>query len=315
MIGLHWPSLPWGDETDARPVQPVLGPNDAEADAWAQRLAATPAARAALGSILAATTRNIATASLPPDLEAAYMTLANEAGLAASTRDNAPGHDHPPFDPNAILRDAKTLGLLPDGEASGSLLLGGPAWSPEAVREALLMPLRQLSFWKMKDRARQFGERGARDLLTTIRAVKGRSIHLMGHSFGCIVVSAAVAGAPDDPSARIPVGSLFLVQGAMSLWSYADEIPSRSSSGYFRRIVVEKLVRGPIITTRSTRDTAVGKIYPLGARAARQYVLGQEQPLLRRSWCLRLAGSERHRPADGVGRPCLLFQERHPVQS
>jgi hypothetical protein len=278
VIGLHWPSLPWGDETNAPQVQPVLGPNDTEADAWARRLGVTtPAGRAALGSILTATTRNIATASLPTDLRAAYMTLATEVGLGVGTGDSAPGHDHPPFDPNAILKDARTLGLLPDGEVSGSLLLGGPAWSPKAVRDALLMPLRQLSFWKMKDRARQFGERGARELLTTIRAANSQvDIHLMGHSFGCIVVSAAVAGAPDDASPRIPVGSLFLVQGAMSLWSYADEIPSRSGSGYFRRIVAEKLVRGPIITTRSTRDTAVGKIYPLGAWAARQYVLGHD---------------------------------------
>ena len=47
----------------------------------------------------------------------------------------------------------------------------------------------------------------------------------MGHSFGCIVVSATVAGPAGEPDLPRPVDSLFLVQGALSLWSYASDIP------------------------------------------------------------------------------------------
>ena len=50
--------------------------------------------------------------------------------------------------------------------------------------------------------------------------------HLMGHSFGCIMMTAATAGPVSggqmtDPLPR-PIDSLFLVQGAMSLWSFAE---------------------------------------------------------------------------------------------
>src|SRR5207248_3302769 len=61
----------------------------------------------------------------------------------------------------------------------------------------ILSLLLQLSFWKMKDRARQFGETGGFDLLTTLQrtaAERDVRFHLMGHSLGCIVVSATVAG-------------------------------------------------------------------------------------------------------------------------
>src|SRR3712207_7349294 len=48
-----------------------------------------------------------------------------------------------------------------DGEDG---LLGDGLWGK--LREAVLTPLRQLTFWSMKDRARKFGEGGGRRLLT-----------------------------------------------------------------------------------------------------------------------------------------------------
>jgi hypothetical protein len=93
----------------------------------------------------------------------------------------------------------------------------------------------------------------------------------MGHSFGCIVMSAAVAGPPDGPGLPRPVQSLVLVQGALSLWSYCEDIPFRQGrAGYFRPLVVRQRVAGPILTTRSRFDLAVGRWYPLGAGVARE---------------------------------------------
>ncbi|HEY4958960.1 MAG TPA: CHAT domain-containing protein, partial [Caldimonas sp.] len=103
--------------------------------------------------------------------------------------------------------------------------------------------------------------------------------HLMGHSFGCIVVSATVAGKEAGPALPRPVDSLFLVQGALSLWSYASDIPyAVGTPGYFYRTIKNALVRGPIITTRSTHDTAVGRFYPIGAQIRQQLVLGNDFP-------------------------------------
>lgn len=84
----------------------------------------------------------------------------------------------------------------------------------------------------------------------------------MGHSFGCIVMSAALAGPPAGAIAE-PVHSTFLVQGAISFWSYCSDIPhAKGSPGYFRGIIDAKRVSGAIVTTQSEHDTAVCTMYP-----------------------------------------------------
>ena len=107
-----------------------------------------------------------------------------------------------------------------------------------------------------------------RDLQQAAGTERGVRFHLMGHSFGCIVTSAMLTGVPSD--AR-PVDSLSLVQGAFSLWSYCKEIcfpPYRP--GYFRRVIADGLVRGPIITTMSVHDDALGTWYNPGVLLADQ---------------------------------------------
>ena len=138
-----------------------------------------------------------------------------------------------------------------------------------------MSPLRQASFWKMKDRARVFGETGGHELVRRLQqTAPAAHFHLMGHSFGCIVMSATVAGAPGSAPLRRAVDSLFLVQGALSLWAYASENPyAPGTAGYFHHVVRERLVRGPIVTTRSIKDTAVGHYYPRGAKLKRQLLL------------------------------------------
>ncbi|MEO8312261.1 MAG: CHAT domain-containing protein, partial [Caldimonas sp.] len=150
----------------------------------------------------------------------------------------------------------------------------------DTIGGMFLSPMRQLSFWKMKDRAREFGESGAHTLLARLQTAAPRAhFHLMGHSFGCIVASATVAGPVGGPDLPRPVDSLFLVQGALSLWSYASDIPyAAGTAGYFHRILKNGLVRGPIVTTRSSHDTAVGRFYPLGAQIRKQLILGNDLP-------------------------------------
>jgi hypothetical protein len=61
------------------------------------------------------------------------------------------------------------------------------------------------------------------------------------------------------------------VQGALSLWSYCSDIPhAQGKPGYFHQIIETGKVSGPIVTTQSRLDTAVGSIYPLAAGIARQ---------------------------------------------
>jgi hypothetical protein len=262
VVGLHWPSQPWGEEEFGGQAVAFAAaapfPIEARVEEYAKRIADTPEARGALRTIFAAALRDPSPGQLPPEVRAAYTLLNREAGLGSEGEGASPGDDREPFDPEERYQAARQEAALSFGVSD---FLGG-----------LLSPLRQLSFWKMKDRARRFGESGGHALLRALLGARdGLRIHLMGHSFGCIVVSASVAGPAGGEGLPRPVQSLVLVQGALSLWSYCSEIPyRRGRAGYFRPVVAGNRVAGPIVTTRSSFDTAVGRWYPMGAGAARQ---------------------------------------------
>ncbi|WP_322028517.1 CHAT domain-containing protein [Paraburkholderia sp. J76] len=276
IVCLHWPSLPWGNErlpvssATRRALSPDTGGVTAAIDEIAAATANTAAAKRAIQTILEEA--NAAKSSqLTSRMLDAYATLFNEAGLRAEGAIGRPGFDQDRFDPQAIVDHARASAA--QGNTTEARVLG----IANDLKDALLSPMRQLSFWTMKDRARAFGETGAHRLLDAVQlAAPDVRVHLMGHSFGCIAVSAMIAGPRDgsEPLYR-PVDSLFLVQGALSLWSYANDVPfSPGSKGYFHRILAERRVRGPIVTTRSSHDNAVGDFYPIGARVKRQRLLG-----------------------------------------
>lgn len=263
LIGLHWPSLPFGAEdytsSDVAFDVPDQDPIEQLVNYAAATIADTPRARQALQVIIASAAEEIQPKTLPDKVVKAYRVLNEETGLSSSGVSGVPGDDREEFDPERAYQNA----LQDDAISFGLPGLGG-----------LLAPLQQLSFWKMKKRACQFGERGAAKLLHDLQEKPGYErdvhFHLMGHSLGSIVVSAAIATpALDDPPA--PIHSLFLVQGALSLWSYCSDIPfAPGTPGYFHAIVRDRKVTGPIVTTQSEHDGAVERVYPLAAGIKRQ---------------------------------------------
>jgi hypothetical protein len=271
LVGLHWPSLPFGDEelgggpdvSFATPgtAAPTLPDAPALVDAYADRIADTPAAREALETIFASAAVDTAPFELPPEVAEAYRILDRETGLGAGGPANAPGSDREPFDPDVAYE-----GILDESEVSFGV--GRPLLGP------VVGLLRNLSFFKMKDRARTIGETSFHTLLGDLQRVASESghdvrIHLMGHSFGCVVVSATLAGPPGSPTAE-PVHSAFLAQGAVSFWSYCSDIPyAKGSPGYFRRVIDGKRVSGALVTTQSEHDTAVCRLYPAASFAGR----------------------------------------------
>jgi hypothetical protein len=291
IIGLHWPSLPFGDED--MPVNVgVLGSDDGndievEIDCFAASIANTKTAREAIRVILEAARQDDGEReTLPSHVRTAYDQLAYEASLPDGSNNpgGAPGEDQGVWDADTIYAQARSNASA-DVQTSTSVgdapgLLGG-GWL-DKLKGLVVAPLQQMSFWKMKDRARIIGEGGVHELLVSLQqaAAPMTHFHLMGHSFGCIVMSATVAGASTGSPLIRPVETLFLVQGALSLWSYAPDIPvARGKAGYFNRILMESLVRGPIVTTQSQFDSAVGNLYPVGAWLKSQMVLdGDEYP-------------------------------------
>ena len=302
-IGVHWPSLPFGDEA-VPDGSGVLGDDEdkaleAQVAQFAASIVDTPTARAAIRIILSAAAQDDGEReTLPDHVRDAYEELAREADLprGGSNPGGAPGEEQGEWDADAIYAEARasaTSNAASDSqlETDATMKTDGPGGAPTAgvlgggffgtLKGLLVAPLQQASFWKMKDRARTIGEGGAHALLIRLQQAAPRTtrFHLMGHSFGCIVMSATVAGTADGPPLVRPVDSLFLVQGALSLWSYSPDIPvAPGSVGYFNRTLAQGFVNGPIVTTQSRFDRAVGMLYPTAVRVKSQFVLGDELP-------------------------------------
>ncbi len=265
LIGLHWPSLPFGEEAlgSGSPVSfattgaPAVDPIEQMVEFYSNSIADTDAAKTALRTIITSAAEKSAPSELPNDVINAYKNLEQEADLSQDGMAGAPGADREPFNPERQYLLSKNTPVD----------FAGPNWSQ------LLAPLRTLSFWKMKDRAKAFGESGGFNLLTKLQQATNAEVrfHLMGHSFGCIVVTATLCGSKEQEQLPRPVNSVALVQGALSLWSYCADIPhQKGTPGYFHRLIKEAKVSGPILTTQSEHDTALSKMYPLGAGVAAQ---------------------------------------------
>lgn len=123
---------------------------------------------------------------------------------------------------------------------------------------AMLSPLHVLSFWLMKRRAGQVGERLGREVLAPLFTILGHRaprLHLIGHSFGAKLVASTVLGG-------LRPESLVLLLAAFSAFAFADEVPGTKGVGFYRRVVTDQLVAGPIVVLRSDHDRALGTLYP-----------------------------------------------------
>jgi hypothetical protein len=253
-IGLHWPSQPWGDEElrgGSFGAPEVAVSPDALLRSYLARLGDRPEIRRPLEIIIDEARTNIAPDELSPRVRQAYLDLNDALGLGSAGVAGPPDADREAFDPEASFEAANQA-----GESFGGLNLG-----------SLLEPLRGLSYWTMKKRARSIGEGGMHSFLKDVQNVTSARIHLMGHSFGTIVISGMLGGPNAKGPLVRPVDSVALVQGAVSLWCYASTIPFKGgSSGYFNPVLGDHKVSGPMIVTRSKHDSAVGVFYPLASQ-------------------------------------------------
>ena len=122
-----------------------------------------------------------------------------------------------------------------------------------------------LTYYTMKARAGDIGERGLAPLVARIRQKHADlRIHLVGHSFGGRLVTAAVNQLPHDS-----VATLTLLQAAFSHYGFSDAW-SPGNPGHFRNAIVNHAVSGPVLITHTANDRAVGIAYALASRIAGQ---------------------------------------------
>jgi hypothetical protein len=174
-------------------------------------------------------------------------------------------------DPNELMNNLKVAEEDLDEDVAGttgSAALpsgGGRAPAPEGAaglmeslsgfKAAALNILNFTTYFEMKARAGTVGKNGVAKLIDGLAAQVQR-IHLVGHSFGGRVVAATAANSTTDR-----IASLSLLQTAFSHNGF-----SKSMNGFFRAVVDQQRVKGPILVTHTKNDTAVGVAYPLASR-------------------------------------------------
>jgi hypothetical protein len=174
---------------------------------------------------------------------------------------------------------AASLDPFSSGPVSG---LGGAAGFRDVlggVQSAFLHLLNFTTYYLMKARAGDVGVKGVKPLIEAIRGLRpDLRLHLMGHSFGCRVVTSAVNALAGGGQLR--PNTMTLLQGAFSHNGFASKFDG-TNDGAFRQVIAQKKVRGPILITHTRNDKAVGIAYPIASRIAGQTAsaLGDENDI------------------------------------
>jgi hypothetical protein len=181
--------------------------------------------------------------------------------------------------PTALLARATRIPGTPDKTIKpGTFGFASPtARGPQAAFSLADLDPRKLvrvaTVLQMKDRAGRVGAYGVgpllREMLAAHPAVR---VHLIGHSYGAIVMLSAVCY-PPEKSLPAPVDSILLLQPAVSQWCFAANVAGEGFPGGYRPALDR--VRGPIFTTFTRRDSPLTKLFHLAVR--RDKDLGQPQ--------------------------------------
>jgi hypothetical protein len=148
---------------------------------------------------------------------------------------------------------AASLGAPPKATTAGGAAGLGDIFS--GIKAGAIRFLNYLAYYEMKRRAGTVGQNGVGPMLDRL-ADSVQRIHLVGHSFGCRVMTAAAATSTTDK-----IQSMSLLQAAFSHNSF-----SKSMNGFFRSVVDNHRVKGPIVITYTPNDRAVGIAYPAASR-------------------------------------------------
>lgn len=146
-------------------------------------------------------------------------------------------------------------------DGAGGAAPAGPQAAGGAI-DWVRLPYRIATVWQMKDRAGVVGARGVARLLRALLAASPDArVHLVGHSYGCRVVLAAVAA---EPAPVRPVESILLLQPAVSRLGFAERLPGAGAPGGYR-IALER-TRQPILATYSKDDWPLHTFFHIALR-------------------------------------------------
>jgi hypothetical protein len=206
-----------------------------------------------------------ADASDEEDASAAFFSL--EPGELMERLGEEEFDDEPLLDPE--VGGAASVGVGMSFEEDG----GAARFDPIGrARKAVRDLLNFTTYYQMKERAGTVGRNGANQVLRRVREGRdGLKVHLIGHSFGARLMTAAIVGPDGQPPVR--PDTLTLLQAAFSHNGFAQRWDG-SRDGLFRRLVSDRMVKGPVLISCTVNDTAVGLAYPIASKIMQQAASG-----------------------------------------
>jgi hypothetical protein len=166
-----------------------------------------------------------------------------------------------------VLADLAPAPSMPvDPELGGGLGIGdilqGLVQGPKAAAARLF---NLFTYYTMKKRAGAVGASLGSKILPRLQSADPARLHLIGHSFGARLVTAAVHAAPDNLGTLSPY-SLTLLQGAFSHNAFAAAEAHRRTGAFAG---VHRKLTGPMVAMHTHNDRAVTLAYALASRLAR----------------------------------------------
>ena len=273
-VGMQWPSIvlvfPW----EKGPK--IAGANAAEADQRFQQQAVSEIG-SELGSADALRFAElVARASLAEAEQRELVRLARSAmagGVPETAHDVVPSEAELLASWQALEHAGKPAAPLTGdfgfaAEPGEPAPATAPAGGPQAAGLFSALDPRNLvrgaTVYLMKDRAGTIGVNAVRPVVEALVA-GGAEVRLIGHSYGCRVVLAALA----TGDFQSPVRSALLLQPAVNQYCFAEagRIPETAGAGGFRRALEQ--VRLPIYSTFSPHDFPLHDTFHLALRRAK----------------------------------------------
>lgn len=281
VVRLLWPSKKFADE-DLIPGGGAASATEENDDALTRVLEAMKRDPARLGEQGSSIVRSAvidAAQALLPRLEADAGARREFVLHLRSLLDPAAAHPDDGTeefftrDPEELFQGLEGAVIAPvaagPGGASSLTGSGGAAGLGDLVSgiKAAARRVANLStYYEMKQRAGTVGSTGVAQLLRRLRERKPDvRLHLVGHSFGGRLVTAAAHALPS----RTPAVTISLLQAAYSHNGLARRYDG-SHDGAFRELLAQARASGPMIITHTKNDRAVGIAYPLASRISRQ---------------------------------------------
>lgn len=122
------------------------------------------------------------------------------------------------------------------------------------------------TWYIMKNRSGVVGATGVAQAVRDLKkAHPNLRIHLVGHSLGGRLMAGCAKSLAQDP--KLKPDSLTLLEAAFSHYGFSDN-NGDGTTGFFRGVITQKIVQGPLLATFSFQDTVVGRVYAIASRLA-----------------------------------------------